>query len=164
MNIQYEDKEESKKNYFQKDNNNNYKGGNYYQKNNEYNNDNEENANNGYKKNFYNKNYNKFPKKNFYFQNKSKNNKFDQVNGIMYNPMMYGDMGQNMMNPYSQHQQNFNQQDQYEMDPFFGGERSVEEIISYIFSSEFLNKEVYIRKRIGVDGLIDLNHVLNYNK
>lgn len=178
LKIQYEDKEEAKKPYFQKENNLQYKGGKFHQKNNEFNNYNKDgNANNNYnnnnyKRNYYNnnnRNFNKYHNKNFHFQNKYKNNKFDQANNMMYNPMIYGQMKPNMMNPYAMnaHGQNPNfahQQQQQEMDPFFIGERSVEEIIAYVFSPEFLNKEVYIRKRIQADGLIDLNHVLNYNK
>jgi hypothetical protein len=185
LKIQYEDKEEAKKPYFQKENNMQYKGGKFHQKTSDfdnnkdgnYQNNNDNNFNNGYRKNYYNnnngnnynnnKNFNKYPNKNFQFQYKSKNNKFDQANNMMYNPMMYGQMKPNMMNPYAMNAQgqnpNFAQQQQ-EIDPFFVGERSLEEIISYVFSPEFLNKEVYMRKRIPADGLIDLNHVLNYNK
>jgi len=168
LKIQYEDnKDESKKGYHQKENNLQYKGGKFHEKS-DYSNNKDGNANPNYKKNFYNKNFNKYANKNFHFQNKSKNNKFDQVNNMMYNPMMFGEMRQNVMNPYqmnpyNQNQQNFHQPQQ-EMDPFFVGERSVEEIISYVFSPEFLNKEVYIRNRICADGLMDLNHFLNYNK
>jgi len=178
LNIQYEDKEEAKK--YQKDNNLYYKDGKFHQKSNEdfvnkFNKEGNENRN--YKKNYYNNNKNfnndgsnnsynnKFSnKKNFYFQNKSKNNKFDQANSMMYNPMMYGEMMPNMMqgNGYNNHGNFY--QPQQEMDPFFIGERSVEEILSYVFSVEFLNKEIYFRKRIAIDGSIDLNHVLNYNK
>lgn len=192
MKIQYEDKEEIKKPYYLKENNfnpkfekynnneNNNKNYNNYNKdyNKEYNNNEQktnnyinkdENGNDTYKKNFYNKGYNKYPKNNFHLQNKSNNNKFDQANGMMFNPMMYGQMRPNMMNNYGMNpnahghymHQNTPQQ---EMDPFFVGDSSVEEILSYVFSPEFLNKEVYIRKRIGADGLIELYHVLNYNK
>jgi len=195
LKIQYEDKEELKKAYFQQENNMQYKGGKFHQKTNDFNSNkdgynNNNNFDNGYKKNYYNNdnnnnnnnyknNYNnkynnnnrnfynnKYPNKNFHFQNKSKNNKFDQVNNMMYNSMMYGQMRPNMMNPYAMNAQgqNSNFAPQQEVDPFFIGERSVEEIIVYLFSPEVLNKEVYLRKRIQADGLIDLNHVLNYNK
>jgi hypothetical protein len=210
LKIQYEDKEENKKPYFQKDYNMQYQGGKFHQKTNDFNNNNNYNNNkdgnynnynnnnyynnnnsnynnnNGYRRNYYNnnnnynnnynkdenynqnRNFNKYPNKNFQFQYKSKNNKFDQVNNMMYNPMMYGQMKPNMMNPYAMgapgQNPKFAQQQQQEIDPFFIGERSVEEIIAYTFSPEFFNKEVYIRKRIQDDGLIDLNHVLNYNK
>jgi hypothetical protein len=166
LKIQYEDKEDAKKTFYQKDNNNlNFKGK-PYQKNNDYQNNNPNNFKN---KNHQGKNF-KFPKKNFHFQNKSKNNKFDQVN-MMYNPLMFNQMRSGMMNPYQmpnyhmgQNPQNFHQMDMNNQDPFFNSERTVEEILAYIFSPEFLNKEVYFRKRIEDDGSIDLNHVLNYNK
>jgi len=178
LKIQYEDKEIVKKPFYEKDTTMEYKRGKFQQKPRDFTNNNKEgyynydnSINDSYKKNNYNTDYNKdynnkYPNKNFHFQNKSKNNKFDQANNMMYNPMMYGQFMPNMMNPYAMNAQgqNPNFAHQQEIDPFFVGERSVEEIIAYVFSPEFLNKEVYIRKRIQADGCIDLYHVLNFNK
>lgn len=194
LKIQYEDKEENRKTYYQKDNNFNnnnemhYQKGKFYQNNynrdnngqntNKFNDNSEANVNNntqgGYqKRNYYNPGYNKYnTKKNFQFQTKSKNNKFDHANNMMDN-MMYNQMRSNMMNHYQmpnypvhQNASNtpYNHYDLNSQDPFFNSEKSIEEILRYVFSPEFLNKEIYFRKRIGADGLLDLNHFLNYNK
>ena len=164
--LQYEDKEEQKKNFYQKDNKN--FEGKPYQKNYNNQNQNGESYNNYKNKNFEEKPYNYQNKKNFGFQNKSKNNKFDQAN-MMNNQMMYNGMKNNMMSPYPinnngpQQGMNNGYQD-FNFDPFFTLEKTCEEILSYIFSVEFLNREVYFRKRITADGLIEINHVMIYNK
>jgi len=145
--LQYEDKEAEKKNYYQKDNKN--FEGKPYQKN--YN----ENKN----QNYHQKDFKYQNKKTFGFQNKSKNNKFDQAN------MMYNQNGMNKnMNPYPQQGMNNNQQQDFNYDPFFTPERTCDEILGYIFSVEFLNKELYLRKRITTEGLIDINNVMIFNK
>merc|ERR1712032_1335013 len=143
--FEYEDKEIEKKNYYQKDNKN--FSGKPYQKNYEQKDN----------KNFQQKNFKYQNKKNFGFQNRSKNNKFDQAN------MMYQNGNKNM-NPYPQQQNNMGQQQDFNFDPFFTPERTCEEILGYIFSIEFLNRELYLRKRISTEGLIDINHVMIYNK
>lgn len=150
--LQYEDKEDQKKNFYQKDNKN-FQGKNY-----------QKNYDENYKnKNYQGKNFKFQNKKNFGFQNKTKNNKFDQAN-MMYN-QSYG-MNKNMMNPYPQQggmNMNNGPQD-LNFDPFFTPERTCEEILGYIFSIEFLNRELYLRKRISNEGLIDINHVMIFNK
>ena len=105
------------------------------------------------------KNFKYQNEKPFGFQNKTKNNKFDQAN-MMYN-QSYG-ANKNMMDPYPQ--QGTNNQQDFNFDPFFTLERSCEEILAYIFSIEFLNWELYLRKRITTEGLIDINHVMIFNK
>jgi hypothetical protein len=143
--LEYEDKEAEKKNYYQKDNQN--FTGKPYQKN--YGEDNKN-------KNFEQKNYKYQNKKNFGFQNRSKNNKFDQAN-------MMNNHGMNKnMNQYPQN--NMGQQQDFNFDPFFTAERTCDEILSYIFSIEFLNRELYLRKRITTEGSIDINHVMIFNK
>jgi hypothetical protein len=146
--LQYEDKEADKKNYYEK-NDKNFEGK-PYQKN--YNEDKSQN----YQKN----NFKYQNKKNFGFQNRSKNNKFDQAN------MMYNQNGMNKnMNPYPQQgMNNMGQQQDFNFDPFFTPERTCEEILGYIFSIEFLNRELYLRKRITTEGLIDINHLMIFNK
>lgn len=146
--LQYEDKEDQKKNYYQKDQKDFQ--GKPYQKNFEE------------KKNFHAKNFKYQNNKKFGFQNKSKNNKFDQAN------MMYNQNYQNMnkqFNPYPNQMNNMNNgMNDFNFDPFFTAERTCEEILAYIFSVEFLNRELYIRKRITTEGLIDINHVMVFNK
>ena len=157
--LQYEDKEDQKKNYYQKDNKN-FQGGKPYQKN-----FNENYKNKDFNGNYNGKNFKYQNNKKFGFQNKSKNNKFDQAN-IMYNPNMNNGMNKNMMNPYPNQGMNFmnNGQQDFNFDPFFTPERTCEEILGYIFSVEFLNRELYLRKRITTEGLIDINHVMIFNK
>jgi len=142
-----------KKNYYQKDDKN-YQGK-TYQKNYDENN----------KKNFHGKNFKYQNNKKFGFQNKSKNNKFDQAN-MMYN-QNYNGMNKNMMNPYpnqgTNNMNNSGTQD-FNFDPFFQAERTCEEILAYIFSIEFLNRELYLRKRITTEGLVDINHIMVFNK
>ena len=151
--LQYEDKEAEKKNYYQKDGDNKNFERKPYQKN--YN-ENKDQQGNYQQKNFKYQNN----KKNFGFQNKSKNNKFDQAN------MMYNQNGMNKnMNPYPQNEQNnMGQQQDFNFDPFFTPERTCEEILGYIFSIEFLNRELYLRKRITTEGTVDINHVMIFNK
>merc|ERR1712151_342339 len=116
--FEYEDKETEKKNYYQKDNKN--FSGKPYQKNYEQKDN----------KNFQQKNFKYQNKKNFGFQNRSKNNKFDQAN------MMYQNGNKNM-NPYPHQHNNMGHQQDFNFDPFFTPERSCEEILGYIFSTEF---------------------------
>lgn len=153
--LQYEDKEDQKKNFYQKDEKN-FQGKNY-QKNFDENN----------KKNFHGKNFKYQNNKKFGFQNKSKNNKFDQAN-MMYNQNWNNAMNKNMMNPYPNQGMNMNMMNNsgndFNFDPFFTPERTCEEILAYIFSIEFLNRELYLRKRITEEGLIDINHVMVFNK
>ncbi len=167
--IQYEDKEDQKKNYYQKDNKN-FQGGKTYQKNYDENYKNKNydgnynNANNYHAKNFKFQNNKKFGYQNF--QNKSKNNKFDQANMMMFNQNMYNPMNKNLNPNLNSHQNqgmNYGHQD-FNFDPFFTPERTCEEILCYIFSIEFLNRELYLRKRITAEGLIDINHVMIFNK
>lgn len=175
--FQYEEKEEAKK-FYNKENNQNFKGKFNNQKNSEFENKTYQEKtyqNNNYQNNkfqnnkFQNDNYQKKP---FNFQNKTKNNKFDQVNNMMYNPLAFNQMRSPMMNnnPYQmQNQMNPNNQmnqqfDLINQDPFFAEERSLEESLVYLFSPDFLNREIYLRKRISPEGLIDLTHVLNHNR
>ena len=164
LKLQYEDKEEQKKNFYQKDNQTFQ--GKPYQKN--YDNQNSENLNKNKNKDFQGKPFKYQNNNKFGFQNKSKNNKFDQANNMMNNQMMYNGRN-NMMSPYPNYnngtQQGINNGPQdFNFDPFFTPERTCEEILTYIFSVEFLNREIYFRKRISAEGLIDINHVMNYNK
>lgn len=140
--LQYEDKEENKKNFYEKNYNNNQ--GDYKSKNFQGNNF-------KYQSN----------KKQFGFQNKPKNNKFDQAN-TMFNQ----DYKKNMMTPYSGDNYNMQQQgpQDFNFDPFFSPERTLEEILCYIFSPDYLNRDLYFRKRISDGGLVDVNQVMNYNK
>lgn len=192
LKIQYEDKEEAKKNYYQRDNANTnyhyqnnqeqkYQRNKFYEKpyNKDNSNDQQNSTNNNqtgyYKKNYYNKSFNKYSGKNFHFQAKPKNNKFDQVNNMMYNPL-FNQMRPGMVSPYQMPNYSMNQHGhhahhhahaQHELntqDPAFATDKTLEEILAYVFSPEFLNKEVYFRKRISPEGSIDLNHFLNYNK
>lgn len=181
--IQYEDEKDQKKTFYQKDGyqkNFQGQGGKTYQKNyddnykkpynSNYNNStnyNQSGQDGAYpaKKNFGYQNNKKFGYQNF--QNKSKNNKFDQANMMMYNQGMYNPMNKNIQNNLggvpNQQGMNYGQQD-FAFDPFFTPERTCEEILCYIFSVEFLNKELYLRKRISAEGLIDINHVMIFNK
>ena len=164
--IEYEnEKDAEKKNYYQKDNRDNGKNftGKPYQKNYTENKDGKNFTGDKFGAKPYQKNYqNNGGKKNFGFQNRSKNNKFDQAN------MMYGNQnGMNKgMNPYPGQQggNNMGQQQDFNFDPFFTPERTCEEILGYIFSIDFLNRELYLRKRITTEGLIDINHVMIFNK
>ena len=170
--FQYEEKEEAKK-FYNKENNQNFKGKFNNHKNSEFENKTYQEKtyqNNKFQNNkFQNDNYQKKP---FNFQNKTKNNKFDQVNNMMYNPLAFNQMRSPMMNnnPYQmQNQMNPNNQmnqqfDFINQDPFFAEERSLEESLLYLFSPDFLNREIYLRKRISPEGLIDLTHVLNHNR
>lgn len=146
--LQYEDKEDQRKNYYQKDNKN-FQGKNYYNNNNyKYNNNNQNNfqGKNYHKNNFKYNNNKKFGYNNF--NQKPKNNKFDQAN------MMMGNM--NPQGNYVNYNMNY--------DPFFKGEKTCEEIIAYIFSQDFLNKELYLRKRISEEGMIEINNLMMFNK
>ena len=67
------------------------------------------------------------------------------------------------LNSHQNQGMNYGQQD-FNFDPFFTPERTCEEILCYIFSIEFLNRELYLRKRITAEGLIDINHVMIFNK
>lgn len=175
LKIKYEDKEDAKKSFY-KDGSQPYKG--------KYNNNkpnDQENNNNFEPHTFKNSNINRFQKKPYHFQNKTKNNKFDQANNMMLNnPLMLNQMRPQMMNnPYQMqfagmnpqnNQQGFNQMnynpqiDLTIQDPLFTEDKTLEEVFVNLFSVEYLNKEVYLRKRISDDGLIELGHVLNYNK
>jgi hypothetical protein len=150
--LTYEDKEDQKKNFFQKDNK--HFQGKPYQKNHD-----EDYKN----KNYHSNNFKYQNNKKFGFQNKTKNNKFDQANMIYH--QSFG-MNKNMMNTYSQQGMNpmYNGSQDFNFDPFFTPERTCEEILAYIFSVEFLNRELYLRKRISTEGLIDINHVMIFNK
>jgi len=145
--LQYEDKEDQRKNYYQKDNKN-FQGKNYYN-NNYKNNQNNFQGKNFHKNNFKYNNNKKFGYNNF--NQKPKNNKFDQANMMM-----------NSINPQGNYinNNNFNMN----FDPFFKGEKTCEEILAYIFSNDFLNRELYLRKRISEDGLIEINNLMMFNK
>lgn len=157
--LQYEDKEDQRKNYYQKDNKN-FQG--KFHKNFEGQSGEQQN------RNFHGKNFKYQNKKNFGFQSKPKNNKFDQAN-MMYNQMNYGNGMKNNMNPLGFN--NFGQQggmnnytQEYNVDPFFASERTCEEILTYAFSPESLNRELFLRKRISPEGLIEINNIMIFNR
>lgn len=157
--LQYEDKEDQRKNYYQKDGKN-FQG--KFNKNFDGQNDDQKN------KNFQGKNLKYQNNKKFGFQNKPKNNKFDQAN-MMYNQMNFGNGMKSNMNPqgfnsFGQQMGTPNAPQDFNQDHFFSAERTCEEILTYIFSQDFLNKELYLRKRITEEGLIEINNLMIFNR
>ena len=131
-----------------------------------------------YNNKYYNnkKNYNKNNNKGG-FQPKNFNNKFDPMNAYNNNPyMMYPMNNQGVMRPdmmyYGQmpmnHQlpnfpvPNQHQQIAEEQHPSIGG-KGVKESLEYYLSLDNLNKDLFLRKKIDINGYIEVDDILKFN-
>lgn len=131
-----------------------------------FNNNKKPHYNNNYKKNFNNYgNNDHFNKNSHHFTNKFDNiNAFNgQMGGFQYgNPMINPMINSELMQlNNNQIQFSTNQEEDVSSETL---DRVILESISYYFSEENLNKDLYMRKLMDENGYVDINQVAGFNR